>query len=123
MMTGSVRSRHMMLPVTFRLPTIPDISIEFVVDTGFSGLLALPEGAVAAMGLPYVHRIPAKLADGSIVLIAVHTATIVWKGIESEVRVLSMGERPLLGTGLLDGNELLAQFREGGPVTVADLDF
>lgn len=121
MMTGSVRSLHILLPVTFRLRELPDVSIEFIVDTGFTGMLTLPPTAVARMGFPFLHRIPAQLADGSFVEVGIHSATIVWKGIEVEVRVLATGERPLLGIGLLDGSELLAQLREEGLVTVVDL--
>lgn len=121
MMTGSVRDRHVLLPVTFRLPNHPDLVIEFVVDTGFTGLLTLPSEAVSMMGLPFLHRIPAGLADGSFVEVAVHSAIILWKDEEIEVRVLATGNRPLLGTALLDGSELLAQFQEGGLVTVDEL--
>src|SRR5579872_5468665 len=121
MMTGSVRARHVLLPVTFRLVGLPDVTLEFNVDTGFTGLLTLPPDAVTAMSLPLLHRIPAQLADGSFVEVAIHSATILWKGIEAEARVLATGERPLLGTALLDGSELLAQFREEGLATVDDL--
>src|SRR5579862_287713 len=121
MMVGSVRARHVLLPVTFRLSGLPNVTLEFVVDTGFTGLLTLPPDAVTAMGLPFLHRIPVQLADGSYVEVAIHSATIVWKDIEAEVRVLETGTRPLLGTALLDGSELLAQFREDGLVTVDDL--
>lgn len=121
MMIGSVRAKHVLLPITFRLPSVPDVTIEFVVDTGFTGLLTLPPEAVTAMGLPFLHRIPAQLADGSFVEVAIHSATIVWKGTEAEATVLATGERPLLGTALLDGNELVAHFREEGLVTLDEL--
>ena len=121
MMFGSVRSLHVLLPVTFRLTGLPDFILEFVVDTGFTGWPTLPPDAVAALNLPFLHKIPAQLADGSFVDVAVHAATIVWQGIEVEARVLATGSRPLLGTALLDGSELLAQFREDGIVTVDDL--
>jgi clan AA aspartic protease len=121
MMAGTVRDRHVLLPITFRLSSSPDLALEFVVDTGFTGLLTLPPAAVAAMGLPFLHRIPAQLADGSFVEIDVHSATILWKGVEAEARVLATGEHPLLGTALLDGSELLAQFMENGLVTIDDI--
>ena len=120
-MTGSVLGRHALLPVTFLLQGRPDLTIEFVVDTGFTYFLTLPPAAVAALGLPYLHDTPANLADDSTVAIAVHAATIVWNGVEREVRVLATGSRPLLGTALLDGQELVAQFKDGGLVTVDDL--
>jgi clan AA aspartic protease len=121
MMTGHVLNRHLLLPVTLRLPNQPDLTIEFCIDTGFTDYLTLPAAAVAAMHLPYIARVPADLADDSTIEISVHAATILWNGIERDVRVLATGRRPLLGTALLDGNELVAQFAEGGLVTVESL--
>lgn len=89
MMVGNVRARHVLLPVTFRLPALPDVTLEFVVDTGFTGLLTLPPAAIVAMGLPFLHLIPAQLADGSFVEVAIHSATILWNGTEAEARVLA----------------------------------
>ena len=33
-MTGIVRDLHVLLPVKFRLNGVPDLALEFVVDTG-----------------------------------------------------------------------------------------
>lgn len=120
-MTGRVENLHALLPVTFRFSDKPDIAIEFVVDTGYTGYLTLPPAAVAALGLPFEYDLPANLADDSEVLVPVHAATILWNGVEQPVRVLALGKRPLLGTAMLDGNELVVQFAESGLVTVAAL--
>lgn len=109
---------RVLLSVPLQLPNQPALAIEFVVDTGFTGFLALPPAAVAALGLPFLYRMWATLADGSIVRLAVHEATITWNGGQRQVRVLATGQHPLLGTGLLDGYELVAQFTDGGMVTV-----
>jgi clan AA aspartic protease len=118
MMTGHVDNLHALIPVTFRLPGRPDITIEFVVDTGY---LALPPSAINALGLPFEYDLPASLADDSEILVPVHIATIVWKDTDIEVRVLAMGRRPLLGTALLADSELVAQFAEHGLVTIDDI--
>lgn len=44
--------------------------------------------------------------------------TILWHGQERDVEVLAMGLRPLLGTALLEGNEMNVQFADGGLVTI-----
>ena len=119
--TGGVTGRQALMPVVFRLPGRPDLSVDFVVDTGFTYFLTLPPPAVAALGLPFLHDTPANLADDSTVNLAVHGATIVWNGAEREVRVLATGRRPLLGTALLDGQELVVQFVENGLVTVDEI--
>lgn len=65
MIAGRVEKRHALLPVTFRLPKYPDVTIEFVVDTGFTDALCLPFAAVQALGLPYEFDFPATLADAT----------------------------------------------------------
>ena len=121
MMTGTVYNRQLLVSVTFRRAGQPDISIEFVVDTGFVGFLTLPLAAVLALGLSYGFDMPATLANGTEVEVPVYKATIVWKGVERSVRILAMGQRPLLGTALLDGSEMLSQFKNGGLLTIDDL--
>ena len=121
MISGIVRDNHALLPVTFRLLEQPDFSIEFVLDTGFSGDLTLPEAAVQAIGLERVVEEIAHLADGSLIVLVVHTGTIFWRNQLREVRVLATGSRPLLGTGLLEGSHLSVEFTENGAVIVEEL--
>ena len=121
MISGSVSDRHALVPVTFRFPDRPDLTIEFVVDTGFTDYLCLPPEAVAVLGLPYEYDQPANLADNSEVLLPVHGAVIVGNGQERTIGLLATGRRPLLGTALLDGQELVVQFQQGGLVTIDDL--
>ena len=61
---------------------------------------------------------PAGLADGSQVMVDVHLATIVWHGVARRTEVIATGKQPLLGTSLLDGNDLAVRFADGGPVTI-----
>jgi predicted aspartyl protease len=61
------------------------------------------------------------LADNSSVFLPVHQATIFWDGAERDVRVFATGRRPLIGTALLDEQELVIQFTEGGLVTIDEL--
>ena len=121
MMQGNVQSLHAILSSVFRLPGKPDFSIEFVVDTGFTGDLTLPLQVVIMLGLPYALDHPARLADDSEISIPVYLATIVWKDSERVVRVLATGRRPLLGTSLLAGSEFVSQFVENRLVTVEDI--
>lgn len=118
MIVGQVANLQALLPVTLRFPGQPDLTIEFVVDTGFVGFLTLPPAAVTALGLPYQFDTAANLADDSQVQVAVHSVTVVWDGAERVVRVLATGKRPLLGMALIAGHELVAQCVDGGIVTV-----
>lgn len=121
MMTGRMENRHALLAVVFRLAGRPELAIECVVDTGFTDTLCLPGAAVAALSLPYQFDYPATLADGTHVVLPVHEATIIWEGRERYIHVLATGVRPLIGTALLEGTELVVQFADGGIVTVDTL--
>lgn len=121
MIKGRVTDLQARVGVTFRLPDRPDMEIEFVVDTGFAGALTLPPTAVAVLGLPYLQEMVANLADDNNVKADVHVATIVWNEQALKVAVLAMGKRPLLGTALLAGKELVTQFVDKGFVTIDDL--
>ena len=118
MITGTVVDGRATVPVRFRLTERPDFSIEFVIDTGFTGSLCLPPEAVAVLGLPFQYEIPANLANNSNVFIKVYTATILWNGEAKEVNVLAAGRKPLLGTSLMSANELYVHFVEGGMVSI-----
>ena len=120
-MKGYVEDAHALLPVTIQVPSRPNLTIEFVLDTGFGGELTLPVAAVEALGLDFLHTIPANLADDSVVELPVYAATIVWQEVEREATILAMGKRPLLGMALLDGQELVVQCTNGGLVTVEAL--
>jgi len=101
--------------------SVRSLTIEFVIDTGFTGDLSLPSAAVTLINLPFLYELPANLANNSWVDIPVHEALIIWNGEERVVNVLATGKRPLLGTGLLNGYELSIQFIESGLVTIQEL--
>lgn len=117
-MNGVVHADQALLGVALRSPDRPDVTVEFVVDTGFVGYLTLPPSAVEALDLPFVRRITANLADDSAIYVSVYAATIVWNGQEQDVEVLATGRRPLLGTLLLAGCDLGVKFVDGGLVSV-----
>ncbi|MDJ1181607.1 clan AA aspartic protease [Roseofilum casamattae] len=118
MISGIVTDRHAIVSLTFLLVNGATFPIDFVIDTGFTDCLCLPPEAVNLLGLPFLYNLPANLADNSSVFLPVHQATIVWDRAERDVRVLATGRRPLIGTALLDQQELVIQFTESGLVTI-----
>jgi len=116
-----VTDRHAIVALTFLLASGSTFPIEFVIDMGFTDYLCLPPEAVTLLGLPFLYDMPVNLADNSEVLVPVHKAIILWDGEEREVRVFATGQRPLIGTALLDEQELVIQFTEGGLVTIDEL--
>ena len=120
MITGRVRNRQALIPITYRLPGQPDLIIEHVVDTGFTGQLTLPASAVATMGLPFDRLEGILLANDSSEQVSFHLATIVWEGQEFVAEVIATGIRPLFGTELMDRKELVIQFDNEGLMTLDD---
>jgi predicted aspartyl protease len=53
--------------------------------------------------------------------VEVHEARIFWDGEARSVRIFATGRRPLIGTALLNQQELIIQFTEGGLVTIDEL--
>jgi clan AA aspartic protease len=121
MIRGHVVGLQAQVEVIFQLPHQPNLRIRFVVDTGFAGALTLSVAAVAALGLRFHGQVATSLADDSSAKVDVYEADIVWDGRAMTVAVLAMGRRPLLGTALLDGFNLNADFIDNGGVTIQAL--
>jgi clan AA aspartic protease len=118
MIYGRLIGGKAIVSVIFRLPGQPDFSLDFAVDTGFNSYLTLPPQAVSAMNLPLHSSIPARLADGSQVILSVHLATIVWDNAERVVPILASGNKPLLGTAMMKGYHLEIDFEENGLISL-----
>lgn len=118
MIYGRAIDNKAIVPVVFRLPAQPDFSLDFIIDTGFNGYLTLPPQAVSAMNLPLYSSTPARLADGSEALLAIHLATIIWDNVEKVVPILASGYKPLLGTALMAGYHLEVDFEDSGLVSL-----
>jgi clan AA aspartic protease len=121
MISGRVENRQALVPITYRLPGQPDLILEHIVDTGFTGELTLPPAAITAMELLFAYDEDIKLANDSREQVPVHIATILWHGQDLAVRVFATGRRPLFGTALMDRKELVIQFADNGLVTIDDL--
>jgi len=118
---GTVVGLQAHIGVILCLPELSNIEIDCIVDTGFEGFLTLPSAVISKLGLQYIARIDANLADNSNVAVNVYLATILWNGVEREVAVLGMGRRPLIGTALLEDYHLSIDFYDGGTVLVDDI--
>jgi clan AA aspartic protease len=78
-------------------------AIEFVIDTGFSGDLTLPLALVTTLGLVWLGRQWAVLADGSSHTFDNYEAIIEWDERPRTLRVLATDAVPLLGMNALAG--------------------
>lgn len=89
-----------------------------VIDTGYSGALSLPMAVIASLALsPLASRV-VRLADRSRRVLNTYEAVLLWDGQRRTLRVLAVEGDPLVGTALLGGYTLEANFVDGGAVSV-----
>ena len=91
------------------------------IDTGFTGFLALPTDTIARLGLNLVGARRGRLADGSLILMNLYLANVLWDGSLRRVQVLETGGPCLVGVSLLYGYVLTFEAIEGGHVIIAKL--
>ena len=95
--------------------------ITAIIDTGYNGALTLPHATVLALALmPSASRM-VTLGDASQRVLDFYTANIYWEGRVRRIRVLCVEGSPLVGTVLLQGYKLEANFTPGGAVVLTPL--
>lgn len=102
-------------------PGGPSEEITAAIDTGFTGFLALPTDTFARLGLHLVGARRGRLADGSLILMPLYLAEVLWDGVLRRVQVLEPGGPCLVGVSLLYGYVLTFEAIEGGHVSVDKL--
>ena len=97
-------------------------TVEFTIDTGFSGEIALPQYVIDRLNLTREDDdATITLADGTIRVLAIYTGWIEWHGQDRDVIVVTLGVEPLLGMSVISGSNLSVDATPGGPVTIAEL--
>ena len=90
-----------------------------VIDTGYNGALSLPLAVIRMLGLNPLASRSVTLGDASCRILDFYEADVVWDGHRQSIPVLSVEGDPLIGTALLKGYELEADFVVGGRVRVS----
>ncbi len=121
MMTGTVDGHREAIVLLDVSGPAGSAVVPAVIDTGFSGYLTLPPGLVVTLGLVYVGRGTAILADGSRDEYDVVRGDVAWFGVQRRVTVSAVGTEALVGMSLLDGCELRVEVAVGGAVEVRRL--
>jgi clan AA aspartic protease len=81
------------------------------IDTAFNGFLVFPRRLIDHLGLEQEAATDAILADGSCVTLESYICYIEWFGTLVEAQVVANeGKLPLLGTELLAGRVLVADY-------------
>ena len=96
------------------------MTVTAVVDTAFTGALALPSRIVQELGLIYQDERLVRLATGR-GSVRIYGAAVSWFGQPRVVPVHETDDKPLIGNMLLNNCRLAIDFREGGDVTIQPL--
>lgn len=120
MILGHVRDN---LPrVTLPLPGVTEqVFIEFAVDTGFDGELALPSNLVRQLEAIFQGDKPILLADSFARTQPSFEVVLEWEDDSRPTEILVLEGIPLLGSVLLAGSLLQAEMTDGGEVSIEPL--
>ena len=89
-----------------------------VIDTGFTGFLALPSEMITRLGLPPRNVTKVQVADGLVLELGSFDALVEFEGERFQIDVLQHAGDPLIGMSLLAGCRLSIHITAGGEVTV-----
>lgn len=121
MITGRVTDREAAIELEVTGAGQPPLRIQAVIDTGFNGYLTLPSHSVSMLRLQFAGHRRGTLADGSVTVLDVYMAVVVWHGREEEALVSQAAGAPLVGMSLLHGSQMTMDVVEGGDVTIREL--
>jgi len=94
--------------------------VEAVVDSGFTGWLALPFSAISYLNLYPSGTRFGILADGREEESGYCEAVVIWHDHPMDIWVDIMGNTPLIGTDLLSGSRLIIDWWDGGDVIIEE---
>jgi len=119
MIHGTVNDRlEAVVQIAVRGSDDTPVSVDAVIDTGFSDYLTLPENLVQTLDLQRIGPTDAKLADGQLVSLDVYGAIVDWEGVPRDILIVAAGSGPLVGMKLIEGCNLSIRVRPGGGVTI-----
>lgn len=98
-----------------------EITVDAVVDTGFSDFVALTDEQVQALNLLPSNEVFSTLADGTTRTVLTYFASVEWDGIPVLIEVVGGDADPLVGMALLEGYNLSMDVVEGGAVRITRL--
>ena len=91
---------------------------DFILDTGFTGSLVLPESVIAEMGLIRLGSETVVLGSGEEHSFDYFVARIIWQGQLQRTDIYRSRSQSLLGMELLEGGHIAVDAWDGGVVSV-----
>ena len=93
-------------------------TLPFVLDTGFTGFIAVPERYSRQLGLTFRRLVDVSSATEQSVMVASGHALIIWFGRRRAVRAIQAGTHPLIGMSLLWHHRIAINAITNGAVTM-----
>ena len=122
MISGKVSaSRKPFVPVTILDNHSNPHTIRFILDTGFTGQLLLPDRYIDRLGLSITEWIDARSATGDFVKAPYAEATVVWRGARRQAQILQLDSEPLIGMELLWNHRITIDAVADGAVSITPL--
>ena len=121
MASGVVRSLVPIVPVVVRGRDGGLRRYQAVLDTGFTGTVALPAPDAQRLGLSSPQTEHVTFANGESGNYDIYLADVLWDGEERTAKIYAIGEDPLVGMALLDGSRVTMDIAEGGAVDIEPL--
>jgi len=123
MITGTVTAaREAAISLQVEGPDRRAEAVEFAIDTGFTGFIALPSEEIARLGLPFLGFKEATLGDGSTTMLGMFAGFVQWHERVLRVPVLETEGGALVGMRLLDSSRLTMDVLENGPVRIEAIE-
>lgn len=120
MKAGHVRDNFPRLLLS--LPGLENVlAVEFIIDTGFDGELALPAALATQLEILSASNRPVRLADGTLRHRPYYELLLDWEEEPRRTEVLVIEGNPLLGVELLSGSLLQIEVVDGGEVSIEPL--
>lgn len=98
------------------------ITVEFIVDTGFDGELAIPPSLLTRIDAIYVTDRVVRLANGAKYAQGSYLVDLDWDDDARPTEILEIDGVPLLGTELLAGFQIHIEMMDGGEVVIERMD-
>ena len=120
MMLGHVRDGFPRLVMP--LPSARgSVQVEFILDTGFDGELALPHFLLQQLDVVFAGNRAVRLADGTQLNRPYYIITFAWNNGLRQTEVIGLEGQPLIGVELLAGFLIQIEMQDGGEVSMEEI--
>ena len=92
-----------------------------VLDTGFTGWIALPEAEIEKLALNFSHDDTLTLADDRTVRVSLYIAEVFLAYQWHKLFVVQIGSIPLVGTGITSNSRITIDMVPNGDITYAPI--